>query len=90
MRKYAIKLIPLKSYKKSLVFLLAETIKGIRNHFLKLEKVFSQYLILFKGYALLYSNASQYHGAIKAYKKIATPRREYRQKNLSTIADFGC
>ena len=39
-RKYATELIPLKSYKKGLAFLV--TLKYFRNHSLKLVKVFSQ------------------------------------------------
>ena len=35
-------LIPVKSYKKGLVFLLAKTVKDITNHLLKLAKAFSQ------------------------------------------------
>ena len=40
--KYAIDLIPVKSYKKCFVFLVAATPKEITNHPLKLAKVFSQ------------------------------------------------
>ena len=32
MRKYAIELIPVKSYKKGLVFLVAKTVKDITNY----------------------------------------------------------
>ena len=41
-RKYAIKLIPVKNYKKDLVFLVAKTLKHVINHFLRLAKMFSQ------------------------------------------------
>ena len=41
-RKYAIKLIPVKSYKKDLVFLVPKTLNHVINHFLRLAKVFSQ------------------------------------------------
>ena len=41
-RKYATELIPVKSYKKGLAVLVAKTLKNIRNHSLKLAKVFSQ------------------------------------------------
>ena len=59
-------LIPVKSYKKGLVFLLAKTVKDITNHLLKLAKAFSQQL-------LPQFNAFQNSGAIKACKKIAFP-----------------
>ena len=39
-RKYAIELIPVKSSKSDPVFLVANTPKDIRNHSLKLAKVF--------------------------------------------------
>ena len=39
-RKYVIELIPVKSYKKSLIFLMVKTLKDIRNHCRKLAKVF--------------------------------------------------
>ena len=39
--KYAIELIPVKSYKKSPVFLVGKTLKDITNHSLKLAEVFS-------------------------------------------------
>ena len=39
-RKYVIELIPVKSYKKGLVFIVAKTIKDISS--LKLVKLFSQ------------------------------------------------
>ena len=42
MRKYAVELIPVKSYKKGLVFLVVKTPKDIRNHSLKLANVFLQ------------------------------------------------
>ena len=41
-RKYATALIPAKSYKKGLVFLVVKTVEDITNHLLKLGKVFSQ------------------------------------------------
>ena len=37
-----IKLMPLKSYEKGLVFLVVKALKDIRNHSLKLTKTFSQ------------------------------------------------
>ena len=47
-RKYAIELIPVKSYEKGLGFCVAKTLRDIRNNSLKLAKVFSQLAILFK------------------------------------------
>ena len=41
-RKYATELIPVKSYKKGLIFLVIKTVEHIKNHLLKLAKVFSQ------------------------------------------------
>ena len=41
-RKYSIKLIPVKSHKKGLVFLVTKTVKVALNHLVKLEKLFSQ------------------------------------------------
>ena len=41
-RKYAIELIPVKSYKKGLIFLVVKTVEDITNNLLKLAKVFSQ------------------------------------------------
>ena len=41
-RKYAIELIPVKSYKKCLIFLAAKTLNNTTNHSLKLAKTFSQ------------------------------------------------
>ena len=71
--KCAIELIPVKSYTKGLVFLVAKTIKDITNNFIKLAKVFSQQSIRLKGNILLYSNESKYSGPIKACKKFAFP-----------------
>ena len=59
---------------------MAKTLKDIRNHSLKLAKVFSQQPILFKVNASLYSNASQHPGAIKVCRKFASPIREHQQK----------
>ena len=67
-RKYAINLIPVKSYKKGFVFLWTMTLKDITNQSLKLVKVFSQ--ISFKVNTLLYSNASQYSGAKQIRKTL--------------------
>ena len=51
--KIRIELIPVKRYKKGLVFLVAKTLKNIRNDFQKLPKMFSQQFILFKADASL-------------------------------------
>ena len=67
-----IELIPVKSWNKGLVFLVTKTLKDIKNHSLKLAKMFSQYSIPFKANALLYSNDSHYSGAIKDCKKFAS------------------
>ena len=40
-RKYAIELIPVKIYKKGLVFLVARALKDMTNHSVKLLKLFS-------------------------------------------------
>ena len=42
-RKHDFELIPFKSYKICLVFLMAETLKDTTNHLPKQAKVFSQY-----------------------------------------------
>ena len=47
-RKYVIELIPVKSYKKSLIFLMVKTLKDIRNHSRKLAKVFHNSLSYLK------------------------------------------
>ena len=65
--------IPVKKYKKGMVFLVAKTLKDIRNDSLKLAKVFSQQPTLFKANASFYSNTTQHYGAIKACKKFASP-----------------
>ena len=39
--KYPMELIPKKRYKNDLVFLVAKTLKDIKNHSLKLAKMFS-------------------------------------------------
>ena len=65
-RKYPIELIPVKSYKKGLIFPVVKTMKDLTNHWLKASKgVFTI------ANASVYSNASQYRvfGAIKACKK---------------------
>ena len=66
MRKNSIELIPAKSYKKGLVFLVAKTVKGIRNGLIaKASKcVFTTIN------ASVYSNVSQYSGTIKALKNL--------------------
>ena len=63
---YPTDLIPVKSYKKGLVFLAVKTVNNITNHLLKLAKAFFMIAI-----ASVYSNASQYSGAIKACRKFA-------------------
>ena len=69
------KLIRAKIYNmKGLVFRNAKRLKDIVNHSLKQAKVFSQGPIPFKVNALLYSNTSQYSGAMKACKKLAYVR----------------
>ena len=89
MRKYDTELIPVKSYKEVLVFLVARTLKDTRNNSLKLAKVFSQQPILFKNNVSLHSNASQYSGAIKASKKFASPiKGTSTKKLLSRLVDF--
>ena len=37
-RKYAIESVPVKIYKKGLIFLITKTVKDIKNHLLKLSK----------------------------------------------------
>ena len=49
---------PVKSYKKVLVFLVAKALKDITSHSLKLAKKFSQEPIPLKANTLLYSNAA--------------------------------
>ena len=65
--EYAIRLIPVKSYKKGVVFLVAKTVKDITDYLIsKASKgVFTTVN------PSIYSNASQYFGAIKACKKLA-------------------
>ena len=63
-RKYATELIPAKSYKKGLKCLEVKTVKDIKNHLLKLEKMFFTV-----AKASVYSNDSQYSGASKVCKK---------------------
>ena len=41
-RKYAIELMPVKSYKRGLVFLMTKKLKGINYHYLKLANIFPQ------------------------------------------------
>ena len=57
--KHDIKLIPVKSHEKGLVFLVAKTLKDIANHSLEIAKVFLHFPIPFK------VNASRYSGGIK-------------------------
>ena len=71
--KCAIDLIPVKSYKGGLVFLVAKILKDITNHSIKAAKVFSQKPIRFKANASLYSNVSQYSGAIKFVRNLSLP-----------------
>ena len=71
--KYLIELIPVENYKKGLVFFVVKTLKDITNHSLKLAKVFSRQSVPFNANTLLYSNDSQYSGAIKTCKKFASP-----------------
>ena len=68
-REYAIELIPIKSYKKGLMFLLAKTIKDIINHLIAQASkgVFTKINVS------IYSDASQYSGDIKACKKLVSP-----------------
>ena len=73
-----------KSYKEDPVFLVAKTLKDIRNWCFKKE--FSQQPILFKATASFYSNASQYSGAIKTCKKFSSPTKEHRQKTFVTFS----
>ena len=55
---------------KKLLILHVETPRDITNHSLKLANVFLPEPIPFKVNILLYSNASQYSGAIDACKNI--------------------
>ena len=64
-RKCATESIPVRSYKKVLVFLMAKTLKSTANLSLRLENEFPQGLILFKANASFYSNISQYSRVIK-------------------------
>ena len=66
MRKNSIELIPAKSYKKGLVFLVAKTVKSIRHGLIaKASKcVFTTIN------ASIYSNVSQYSRTIKALKNL--------------------
>ena len=63
MRKYAIELIPVKSYKKGLCF----TVKDITNHLItKASKG-----IFTTVNASIYSNASEYSGTMKALRNLS-------------------
>ena len=73
-RKYIIELIPVKSYKKRLAFLVSMTLKDITNRSLNLAKVFSQYSFPFKAIVSLYSSVSQYSGTIRSCTKYASWR----------------
>ena len=67
MREYAIELIPAKSYKKGLVFLVAKTVKDITNHLItKARKGFFTTVN-----ASIYSNASQYSGTTKDLRNLS-------------------
>ena len=64
--KKKIELTPAKSYKKRLFISCDKDTKRYHlYHSFKLANMFSQYHILFKTNASLYSNASQYSGATK-------------------------
>ena len=65
--------IPVKSYKKGPVILVAKRVKDITDLSLKLAKVFQNGLaVSIKTNVLLYSNVSQCSRAIKVCKKFAS------------------
>ena len=79
-------LIPVKSSRSGLVFLLAKIPEDIRNHSQSHQKCFHN--ILYKANASLYSNSSLHSGAIKPCKKFALLIREHLQKNAYRILAF--
>ena len=66
-KKYTIELIPVKSYKKILLYLVANKVKYNRSFAKAGKGVFTT------GNASIYSNASYYSGANKALKKLDSP-----------------
>ena len=67
MREYAIELIPVKSYKKGLVYLVAKTVKDIANHLI--TKASKGVFTIVN--ASIYSNVSQYSGTMKDLRNLS-------------------
>ena len=78
----------MKIYKKGLTFLVAKTLKVIRNYSLKLAKVFPQYPFPFKANVSLYSDTFQYSAGIKTCKKFTSPKRKHQQKFFGMHSGF--
>ena len=74
---------PVKSYKKDIVFPVAKTLKDNTNRCLKLAKALPQQPILFENNTLIYSNASQYSEAIKVCDKFFSPVE--KQRNILVL-----
>ena len=58
----------MKSYKKSLVFLVTKKLKDIISHSIQITEIFFAIDYIFKAKTSFYSNASQYSGAVNASK----------------------
>ena len=89
--KYAIKLIPVKSYKKATAFISYGKVTG-RYHipFPKPSKSLFKIAIPFKANASLCSNASQYSGFVKACKKLASSMKKGGRKTVKFIICVNC
>ena len=93
-RKYAIKVILVKSYKKILLFFLTKTLKDIRNYSLKLAKVLSQqffYLKPMSHFMLMLPSileSSKLVGNTPPPPSPAPTIREHRQKSFVRLSRF--
>ena len=72
-KKYTMGLIPLKNYKKNLVFLAAEKLDDIINYSRKARKHIFARTLSFKFNVSLYSNGLQSSGAINVFNDFASP-----------------
>ena len=82
-RKYATELTPVKSYKECFVFLVAKTLKDIRNLFLKLAKVFHNSLSHLKPMSHFIPMLLSILELSRIVKNLSTHKQIKKHKNIT-------